>query len=251
MSEIWEEDTFINPNIPYIFNREIIEYDLKEAGFSITREFNLLPKNKLDKLIKLDKKKRHITIGIYQRDDKIYKENLKRGFIKARKLFIEANHLEKDDIVSIKKDALFICKKCDIQKFGKYLNFRPKNTYTSYIRLDNTVELYYSNNHLDVKGISDDKLELHEKYMIKFLKTYFSKIESEESVNVINYVRRCIDKYKRKEMEAGYYRTFDKRSIIELMNDTDSYVVNDSIKDDIDIRFNLFNIFIKLIKIPL
>ena len=251
MSEIYELDQFINPNIPYIFNREIIEYDLKEAGYSISREFNLLDKDRLKKLDKLDKDGRHKKIGIYQRDDKIFKENLKLGFIKAREMFIKLNNIEKDDIVSIKKDALFICKRCEAQKIGNYLNFRPKNTYTSYIRLDKTLELYYNKNGIDVKGISSDKLELHEKFIIKFLTTYFYKMENNDKYNVLDYTRRYIDKYKNKRLEAGYYRTFDKRSTIEFLSDNKSYVLSDSIKDDIDIRFNLFNVFIKLIKIPL
>ena len=44
MAELWKNDTFINPNIVYTFNKEIIEYDLKEAGFSLTKEYNLLDK---------------------------------------------------------------------------------------------------------------------------------------------------------------------------------------------------------------
>jgi hypothetical protein len=251
MADIWDEELYINPNIPYLFNREIIEYDLKEAGYSIVREFNLLSKDKIEYLNKLDKKKRHITIGIYQRDDKEFKENLKKGFCIARRLFIEKNNIYKNDIVSIKKDALFICKKCEYQKIGKYLNFRPKNTYTSYIRLDKFVELYYNQDNLDIKGIGEDKIELHKNYMVKFLNNYFRKAETSDRVCIINYVRKYIDKYKRKELEAGYYRTFDKRSVIEFINENDSYVLSDSIKDNIDIRFNLFNIFIKLIKIPL
>ena len=251
MNEIWDHDQFINPNIPYIFNREIIEYDLKEAGYSIVREFNLLDDKRLGVLDTLDKTSRHVKLGIYQRDDKDFKENYIKAFSIARRFFIEDNNLTKDDIISIKKDALFICKRCEHQKFGKYLHFRPKNIYTSYIRLDNKLELYYSKDKLDVKGIKDEYLELHKDYIIKFIKTYFNKIETEDSKSVLNYVRRYIDKYKNKELEVGYYRTFDKRSVIEFNDYVDSYVLTESIKNDIDIRFNLFNVFIKLIKIPI
>jgi len=251
MSELWEKDNFINLNIPYIFNREIIEYDLKEAGFSICREFKLLDNEKIDTLNKLDKEARHRRIGIYQRDDKEFKENLKEGFSRARELFIKENNITQNDIISIKKDALFICKKCEYQKIGKYLNFRPKNTYSSYIRLTKNLELYYSKESLDIKGIGDDKLSYHENYIISFLKTYFNKMESEDRQSVLKYVRRYIDKYKNKELGAGYYRTFDNRSIFEFIEDTNDYVITESIKDNIDIRYNLFNIFIKLIKIPL
>ena len=49
-SKLWKNDSFINQNIPYLFNQEIIEYDMKEAGFSLTKEFQLLDKKIIEKL---------------------------------------------------------------------------------------------------------------------------------------------------------------------------------------------------------
>ena len=43
--KLWERDLFYNKNIPFLFNKEIIEYDMKEAGFSLVQEFHLLPDN--------------------------------------------------------------------------------------------------------------------------------------------------------------------------------------------------------------
>ena len=253
MNRLWESDSFINNNIPFTFNKDIIEYDMQEAGFSLTKEFKLLDKNTIEKLEKKGKDKRKIELGIIQRNDKDYREGLKLAFKEARRLFFEANNLEQQDILSIKKDAIFTLKTCKYREFGKYINFRPKNFYTSYIHLNKKMEFYYSPYKLDIKGLSKDNVELHEDYMIKFIKLFFKKMETETSETVIDFTKRFISKYKRKELEVGYYRTFDHNSCYYL-NDGSGDVFGDyweEEKDELDISYNFHTILIKLIQIPL
>lgn len=253
MDTLWEKDNFINENNPYMFNTEIIEYDMKEAGYSLTREFQLLDKNRLKSLERLDKNRRHVTIGMIQRDNPEYKKALGEMFKEARRMFFEFNEIEKNDIVSIKKDAIFVKKRCDVQKFGEYINFRPKNFYSSYINLGKRLEFYYGMDTLDIKGISDDKLEYHQDYMIAFIKRFIRKMETSTPNETIGFTKRFLDKYKRRELEVGYYRTFDSRSKFELLDETeglyDNYFEED--KFDLDITYNYFNILLKLIQIPL
>ena len=251
---IYKRDTFINTGIPYLFNSEIIEYDMKSAGFSIIKEFNLLSKNKIERLNSMEKERRNKQIGLYQRDDEIFKEALKTGFIEARRLFFEANSLEINDILSIKKDAIFTTKVCKEQKFGEIL-FRPKNYYTSYIYLKTErrpVELYYGNNNIDVKGISSSKLKDHEEFMLKFLKTYFNKMESSTKESVLSWLIRFVTKYKMKGVENGYYRSFDDRSVIDVLDvdlDETGFIFENETSENIDISYNYFNVLLKLIKI--
>ena len=42
--------TWFNPDIEYLFNNEIIEYDMKDAGFNIIKQFKLLPDIKIKEL---------------------------------------------------------------------------------------------------------------------------------------------------------------------------------------------------------
>ena len=37
---LWKNDNFLNRNIMFLFNKEITEYDMKEAGFSLIQEFH-------------------------------------------------------------------------------------------------------------------------------------------------------------------------------------------------------------------
>lgn len=252
-STLWTHDSFINPNIPFVFNKEITEYDMKEAGFSLTKEFQLLDKDTIKKLEKYPKDQRKIRLGVIQREDEKYRENLKNAFKDARKVFFEINEIEDSDIISIKKDAILTMKRCKTTKLGEFIEFRPKHFYTSYIQLDKKLEFYYSPNELDVKGISDEMLDYHKEYMIKFIKQFFKKMETEEDVDVIEFTRRFIDKYKRRELEVGYYRSFDHNGYFIVPTEPDKIYTDywEDQKEDLDISYNFQNILLKLIRIPL
>lgn len=88
--KLWERDLFYNKNIPFLFNKEIIEYDMKEAGFSLVQEFHLLSDNIIHKLSKLKKEKRTVELGKLELSNKLYKEGKKKAF-----LFMQENYLLK------------------------------------------------------------------------------------------------------------------------------------------------------------
>lgn len=252
MSDIWEKDNFVNTNIFYLFNNEIIEYDLKEAGFSISKEFSYLSKSDIEKLSLMSKDKRHKKLGLLQREDEDFKENLKTGFILARKRFIEDNNLSIDEIIDIKKDAIFTTRICNTEKVGEHLLFRPKNKYTSYIRLSRLIEIFYGEN-VDIKGISDENINLHKDFILKIICQFINKMETDSKENAVKYLVKMTDKYKWKELELGFYRTFDARSIFELTDESQDDIVSvyDIGLDNINIDFNFENVLLKLLKIPI
>lgn len=252
MSELWKNDLYINQNIIYLFNKEIFEYDMKDAGFSITKEFHLLPDKEIKSLDKLGKASRKRKLGIIQRDDEKYKNDLKASFQIARKSFFEENDLEDSDIISVKKDAIFTCKRCKNQKLGDYIDFREKNQYSSYIRLGKKLEFYYSFSKLDVKGINEEKLKLHDEYLLSFISLYFKKMETDEPKNVIGFTKRFIDKYKSFQLPVGYYRNFNQDSDFTVIDDDTMYMeYPEELKENLNISYNYFTILLKLLKIPL
>lgn len=253
MENLWERDTFNNMNIFYLFNQDIHEYDMKEAGFSLTQEYQLLPEKKIKTLLSHGKEKRRIELGLIQREDPNFKEKLKKAFIQARKEFLEANQLDVNDIISIKKDAIFVTKTCKKEKFGTYIDFRSKNHYTSFIRLNKQIELYYHEPEIDVKGIREEKIEEHRPFLYHFLQQYFQRMESESSEKVIDFVRRFITKYKKGELEVGYYQRFSRNGGYDLKQGVESAGINPYSTDSsfLDITYNYFEVLLKLIKIPL
>lgn len=246
---MYENDLIINENNPYLFNTDIFEYDMKDAGFSLIKEFKLLDKSIIDKLSTQDKETRKVNIGKLQKDNKELVKNLGNAFKEARRLFFEANQLENNDIISIKKDAIFTCKLCKFQEFGKYINFRPKNSYTSYINLGNRLEFYYNSNQLDIKGLSNENYEKHKDYLIKFISQFIKSVEIGNNIATIKMLKKFIDSYKWKELDIEYYRTFDNKSVFKIIGEDVEYDRYYD-KDDLDITYN-FYIILKLLKIVL
>lgn len=203
VSDLYLRDTYLNRNIDILSNQTIIEYDLKSANTSLCREYNLLPKEKVDKIADMPRDDRVKTIGKLMRKDSVFKEGLKAAFVDIRKRFFEANEIQDGDILAIRKDAIFCLREVKQDTFG-HCKFSSKNRYSSFLRLDR-LELYYSPKGeffggkatVDVKGINDDILIKHDEFMLEFFRTLFKHIESSPKSVQIHYVRRFIDKYKK------------------------------------------------------
>lgn len=259
ISSLYLKDRYLNKDISVIKNKVIIEYDLKSANTSLCREYNLLNDKLIEQLESSTKKKRVVNIGKLQRKDSVFKEKLKESFIDIRRRFFIENNIHDDDILSIKKDAIFCLKECRNVHFGR-CHFVKKNVYTSYIYLNN-LEIYYSptgKNIMEptvhVKGIDDVILEYHNDYMISFFKSLFKHMETSSKSTTLQFYRRFVDKYKNLQLEIGYYREFNDMSVIRLIDADETY--NDEIfipytdkQNHIQIDYNYINIIIPLFKI--
>ena len=203
---------WVNPNIEYLFNTEIIEYDMVDAGLTIIRYYGLLGKEQIDRLSVLNKEDRNRAIGLLRRNDKIFSKALSDKFAEVRAVFISANNLTDNDIISVKTDAIYTINPVKKSKFGK-IEFRDKNIYSSYIRfVDNmNIEIYYSENDIEVKGIGEINVNKHRLYILNFLSTVISYIES-DSHHIKKYVKTFIDDYKNDKLDEGYYLEFNNSS---------------------------------------
>jgi hypothetical protein len=213
MEGLWEYDSYRTDSV-IITNTDIIEYDLKSAGTSIAREFNLIPDWRLKQIETLPKKDRVIQLGLYKRDHREYSDLEKAGFMQARKMFFEANELDKDRIIAIKKDAIFVNGRCKNTKLTENLNFRPKNEYTSWLYIQ-PLEVYYRNfkSPLDVKGINETAyLEQHDDFFGSFIKWVFRLLEISDKKEAIKYIRDMYDRYKSLNLDCEFYREFNPLS---------------------------------------
>lgn len=208
-----QKTTWLNPNIEYLFNSEIIEYDIRDAGFNLIKQYKLLPADKIQELEKLGKGfERHKRIGIMQRNDREFSTALLSKFAEIRTVFINMNNITDNDIVSVKKDAIFIIGQVKQTKFGG-IEFAQKNVYSSYIRFPNiqNMEIYYSNMGLEIKGMSEIAMNKHRLYMLDFLYRTIGLIEI-HSTRVKRNTIKFIEEYKRGELEDGYYLEFNNMS---------------------------------------
>lgn len=205
--------TWMNPNIEYLFGNEIIEYDMRDAGFNIIKQYRLLPDVKIRELSLMDKGTgRHIIIGKLQRDDKEFSKRLLDKFTEVRAIFLSANGLTDNDIVSVKKDAIYTIGPCKRLKFGM-IEFAPKNTYTSYMRFPdiNNMEIYYSSEVMDIKGMGDHAINRHRLYMYNFIRSMMEMIEDNDP-KVKRKIMRFINDYKSLSLDEEYYVEFNNMS---------------------------------------
>lgn len=238
---------YLNKNIDIILF-PIREYDMSEAGFSLIKEYELLPASLIKKLeTKYTKKERTIKIGKLMNKYEDLSENLMDAFKKARKLFIEENNLNKSDILAIKKDAIFVIRKsCKILNFGKYITFKLKNTYTSYYHIGR-YEFYYSskNDKMDIKGLTVTSPLLNE--IQKILKYY----ENNKSM-IYKVLKNLRNKYLNKEFDIEYYRELNSKNMFRLNYEfgRQRIYAEDCIdKSIINIEYNYLNIILPLINI--
>ena len=244
-----EKTNFTNKNILYLFNRTIYEYDIHSADINLCIYYKLLPQDKIDAILKLDKTRRVVKIGNMQKD-KEFREKLKDAFSNIRKEFYEANDLDITDIIAVKKDAIFTTTQCEATKFGN-VEFQPKHMYSSFIQIRN-LEFYYNNERCDVKGIDDTYLKYHENGMLKLVKMFFKKMETGTIQDTLIYLNRMSTSYKFRELPLDFYREFNVESKYTLIGTDDRYdEFWEDRKEELDISYNFINIIIPLVKIAL
>ena len=243
--ELWERDSYKTP-VKALFNHRIVEYDMKSANTSIAREFGLLPEKRIKELENLPKKDGEISVGLILRDNPEYSEKQKLGFIAARKLFFTQNEILDEEVVAIKRDAIFVMRYVDNEQVTDNINFRMKNVYSSFINLGKNIEIYYNQEGLDIKGIDDEIYkERHSEYFGMFLYSLIRRIESSERNSYLTYLRMMFDMYKHRQLDSGYYREFNAKSQFHYLDG--SYANEEYIEDlnAVDISCNL-NIILKL-----
>lgn len=248
--ELYDMDNY-KTDYPYIFNRDIIEYDMKSANTSLAREFKLLPESKIKEIEAMGKEKRVITIGKIKRDDKDYHAKEKAAFALARKMFFEQNHLEASDVIAIKRDAIFVARHVKHEKVGEYINFRKKNQYTSFLNLK-PLEIYFNRtNGLDVKGISDDVYEeRHADYFGSIIYDIISRAESGNKSAVLQYIKIIFDDYKWLNLPTEFYREFNAMSGYRYLDGEVSNLEYRENKSELDIGYN-FKILTNITKMLL
>lgn len=250
---LYEKHNYLNKDIDYLIGKEITEYDIKSAGFNLCKKYKLLDDNKIRHLETLDKKRRQITLGLYQQNNPEFKDILNEKFVEIRKMFFEANNLVDDDILSIKKDAIITLKKCYNTEFDNIV-FSDKNVYTSYFYI-NKFEFYVNDKTLDLKGISDEKLKLHQDYMLDFLHKIFRLLETNPNKKyIIENMKEFISFYKDKRLHIGYYRELNRDSLYKLnksfMKDYIGLQHTRSL-EEIDISYNYIHYILPIINILL
>lgn len=258
LSDLYKKDQYVNSNIPFIISNIILEYDIKSAGLNILYRANKISDREYRYLSGLDKTNRNIQIGLMIRDNPDLSNTLKEGFEDVRRIFFLQNDLIDRDILSIKKDAIFVINKRPSKLMVDNLEFINKNIYTGYYNL-NGIEFYYyiREDLLDVKGISDIVVEQHSEYFIAFLKRIFRLAERSDHKIVRRNIREFSNDYKNFKLDVEYYRELNYESSFKIkyfgnmsrglvISEVDRSMLKSGL---IDISYNYMRYIIPLINI--
>lgn len=236
-------------NLDYIVSSIITEYDISKGNISILRYMNVIDDQLYWELYNAPKQERVVRVGLMMRENKDLNRAVTNGFVEAKRLLFEANRIQDREVQSIRNDAVFIInRKLPYTSLG-LINFVEKNEYTEYFKIDKK-EYYYNFNPLtqtetlEVKGISDNILPLHEKYMLDFIKAIMWSVQNEPIENAIDMIKTFDEKYSNYELESGYYRRFDSESKFQTKRMSKyntfklDYLLHEEEKVYLDISYN-------------
>lgn len=256
-SKIYDNINY-SSDISYLTNTFIYEYDISKANINILYMKGVIDKTTYDHLYNSPRMMRQKYIGMLQKDKEVVKI-LKDGIIEAKKMLFEANNIQDYEVLSVKNDAVFIInRKLKVTEFG-LINFVCKNVYTSYYKIG-YLELYYyfnnvnNNEYLHVKGISDEKIELHNEYMMSFIKDVFYSVQINGVEIAIRMLKDFYMQYITLALPIGYYRQFNPSStfhfkfISKMGTGFELDNATEEMKQDIDITYNI-SILLNLQKI--
>lgn len=240
MINVLLKSNWTNKEIKYLKNVSIVEYDLQSGGLNIIKQFKLLPQEKINQLESFDKEKRNIAVGKLQIKDKDFSKKLVECFGTARSMFIEKNNIPDTQILSIKKDAIFLINCFNINgKVSEFLNFRNKNRYSSYMRI-NEKEFYFSaDKDLDVKGLSEEAYDYQKDFLLADIKMFLNQNEKITPDILFNNLVEYRRKYLNKELPLETYRNLDT-GVFEFDNFS-LKEIDESLKDNLDISYNYKN----------
>lgn len=199
---------YLNKDITYLRNIQITEYDIHAAGFTAISSKKLLPEEELKRISELPKDQRNIAIGLHIRKNPELEQAIQKGLMKARQAFALVNRLESRNILSIKKDAIFVIKQNPQILKIKDFEFVKKGAYTSYALL-NGKEFYYGKEGLTIKGIGDEEYLRGKNGFIKELELLFKTAETNTAENIFKILKMFHQKYLGRRFRPDVYRQLE------------------------------------------
>lgn len=243
-----------NRDLGFLHHEYIREYDIKSANTSLMSYYNLMSQSDIDQIAEMPRDEREVTVGKLMRKSREFSEKLEKSFTDIIEEFIAANNLDREvDIISIKKDAVFIRNR-SVKKtrFGDSVLFRPKGEYGGFIPIPG-LEFYWKNGGgFDVKGISDELLPLHADGVLDLMESIFR--ESNKTLDLWRYMKEYASFYKTRQLPFAAYRQFDNSSkflVHMLGQDVQMDMINESVLEYVDISYNYLNIYLECLKLIL
>lgn len=247
----------------YVFGSIIYEYDITQANINILHSYDLISDFEYQWLQLAPKQDRQYYIGKKAQMDIVYhrkqKSDINRciteGVLKARRLLLDSNQVQDDQVLRAAKDSVYINRPLslqytsfDLNNNGKLITFTLRNIFDDYIRFSNELIVLISDNennfNIDVKGIKDSNLHLHQPMI-----TTISQLASLRSYNKeasLSEFNRIYQQYVSLQSPIDMYREFNSWSAFRYKNQSllpeipaPTYLPENFDRNLLDISYNL------------
>ena len=238
-----ERHAYITP-LKYVSGR-IVEYDIRAANINMLRAAGVINNDYYSYLKALPKHDREKDIGLFIRSDSQIYQSIQTGIVNAKKKLFEANNVDINSILRIANDAVYINSPYDLRFIHfEDLEFVPKSISSAMMKLDDNTIAFLSVNGenlgIDIKGIGEIKLNLHEQFMCTFIANVMYLLQYVSPTDALQMVNEFYEDYVNLRLPLGYYREFNSISLYKIKY-TQFYIGDESTitVNDIDISNNL------------
>lgn len=243
---LWSKAYYLAP-YPCVANTHIIEYDMEKANINVLLYYKAIDQKLYDMLYSMDKLSREIYIGKMEARNPEFTRIKADGIKEFRCRFIEQNNIQNKDILAIKNDAIYVIGDHEVTTAFDNVVFRRANDYTAFMKIGG-LEVYYAydpiSDHevLDIKGIREEKLELHREYMVSHICDVLYMLQCCSIEEAIKTNSELLEHFLNRRLDKGYYREFNAESKYRFNAGFNSFVI-DYINDDevkyIDLSVNV------------
>jgi len=212
------EKTLYTKNVSWIIH-EMFEYDIQKANISILLENGYIDRKAYNMFSMMDRNTRQVSIGRMQHNNPQVATIINNGFKQARKLLIESNQIDDEEIISIRKDALCVMRRLKNLDFSN-IHFTEREAYTMMLRCKG-LEIYFGYDqrtnlyNIDIKGISDKYLPFHSTF-IDNLCNWLTSIQNSHPDNAIIDIMNYMHMYEERKLPLDCYREFNSSSMVRL-----------------------------------
>lgn len=237
------------------FVGRVIEYDIKSAYFSILNEArinNALPISEEDFLylesIKDNKQERLVFVGNLMLKYTSLSDFLHNSLRYILTTFYLMNNLKEEDVLSVKKDAIFVTKSCPFTKLNS-IELTEKHSYKVYFSYKITtgkykgfIEYYIKDsNNFDIKGLPKNLLENNKEFFSCVVKQIYKTALMNDRTSLL----LCLEHLEKEFLTVP---TFDEKKRLKLNNGFAVLLQNNELGEiDRSLLYNkrYYNLFFK------
>lgn len=211
-----EKLMWFNDKIQYLFHGNIVEYDMKAMSVSVSEKYGLLDDETIKILKLLPKDQRTKKVGLLQRENKEFSEQLISCELETRRKFLEINGLDESNVLSLHSDACIFNSKKKVINNIDGIEFRHANTWTGYMNYKN-IEMFYIDGTITYKGVPKDMLNQHTLGIHKYLCSVFDKLDNYDT-SVLDFLSSFQTKYLQDKLPEYYYIPFGRTGSFKISN---------------------------------